>query len=559
MLFGLNPFASIGFASSTIDESVASTAVDLVADQEAARSFLFHATPYDTSTASETDVRASIGLAHPIVDDEHWPAYLKNACDSNVDLFGDDESAQGRTSFGNLELLIGDGAHDDLAAYAWDGRDVDVKLGAEGFAIDEYITVLKGTAEGITYDRRRLGIVFRGKETLLDKDIQETTYTGVGGLEGDATLEGNEKPLVYGAVTNITPIQVDSTNLVYQFHDGSAESAVAFDGGLALDSAGDVADITAASVEPGYYKTQLDSGYIKLGAPPSKLLTLDVQGDNSGDGYVSNAAHIIKRIVIDRSDLTASDLNLPSFYTAHLDSSRSVSGVYITGGTIASVVKDLMHSIGGAWTFNRVGLLTIAVLRKRFSSGTITEDDIVEDDIVKGSFKRVRTVPPSWRRRIGSTKSWTVHNESQFVGAATSARRTLTSREYQYSTNETASIKERHLGARVVVKDTLLSTSADADTENARQQALYGATFDRIDITTRRQQFRYQIGQTITLDYDRFGIDADMIILGIRENTTSGRTTFRLLMTDNEFTELFETASSATLVETLSGESLDLG
>lgn len=524
MLFGLTPFASIGFAASTLDASVLPDTVDLIADQEAARSFLLHATPYDIDGAAETDVRASIGLALPIVDDEHWPAYLKNACDSQVDLFGDDESSQGRTSFGNLELLIGDGNHDELTAYSWDGRDVEVKLGSEGFDLDEYITVLKGTAEAITYDRSRLSIVFRGKETLLDKDIQETTYTGAGGLEGDESMEGNTKPLVYGAVTNITPIQVDRTNLVYQFHDGSVEAVSdAFDGGVVLTSAGDVADITAASVDSGFYKTQLDSGYVKLGAPPAKLLTLDVQGDNSGDGYISNAADIIKRIVVDQSDLTVNDLNLPSFFTAHLDSSRSASGIYIRGGTIADVIKELMFSIGGAWTFNRLGLLTIAVFRKRFSDGTITENDIV-----KGSFNRRRTVAPSWRRRIGSNRSWTVHDESQFVGAATSARRSLTSRDYQYSTDETASIKTTHLGARVVVKDTLLSTSADADTEVARQQVLYGSLFDRIDIVTRRQQFKYHIGQTITLDYDKFDVSRDMIILGIRENTTTGRTTFRL-------------------------------
>jgi len=525
MRFGANSFTSVPFGGSDLDGSIAADVVDLIADQESPRAFLFHATPYDPVGAAETDVRASIGLKHPVVDSEAWPAYLKNACDSQVDLFGDVENSQGRTSFGNLQLLIGDEQHDDITGYYWNGRDVEVKLGAEGMSMDEYVTILKGTAEDATFDTRQLSVVFRGKEKLLDKEIQETTYAGTGGLDGDETLVGVPVPIIYGDVTNVTPVQVDVDNLVYQFHDGEAESVQnALDGGLALDSAGDVADITAASVEAGYYKTQLSGGYIKLGAPPAKMLTLDVRGDASGDGYQKNASALIKRIVIDRADLTATDLDLPSFYTAGLDSSRSSSGIYITSGvTIASVITDLMQSIGGAWTFNRLGELTLAVFRKRFSVGTITEDDVI-----KGSFKRQRTVAPSWRRRIGNKRSWTVQNENQFVGAAGTYRRNLTSRPYRYDTVSTSSIKTAHPGARAVEKDTLLASSTDAGIENVRQQALFGTAFDRIDITTRRQQFKYQVGQTITLNYNRFGISKDMIILGIRENTLSGQTTFRL-------------------------------
>ena len=91
-----------------------------------------------------------------------------------------------------------------------------------------------------------------------------------------------------------------------------------------------------------------------------------------------------------------------------------------------------------------------------------------------------------------------------------------------------ADIKTARAGARDIEKDTLLTSLTDANTENSRQQVLFSSASDHFTITARRQQFKYTVGQTITLDYTRFGISKDMIILGIRENTLSGQTTFRL-------------------------------
>jgi hypothetical protein len=275
-------------------------------------------------------------------------------------------------------------------------------------------------------------------------------------------------------------------------------------------------------VPAGYYKTQLSGGYIKLGAEPEKALTMDVEGCNDS-GYVEKAADIIERIVLDHTDLTTGDLNHWSFFTANLDSSRAGCGLYVTGQSVQEVIGELMTSIGGAWTFNREGLLTLAVFRLRRSAGTITENDIV-----KGSFKRQRTVSPSWQRRIGYGRAWTVQAEDQLLGVATDAQKDFAVKEYRFSASETASIKTRRAGARVVEKETLMATKVSADTEVTRQQALFGDDFDRINLVAKRQQFKYNVGQTITVDYPRFNFPKDMIVLGIRENTSTRQTTFRL-------------------------------
>lgn len=522
-MFGSYSFASIPFASSQLDLSTSPVIPDLIADQESPRAYLLHATPYDPIADTETHVRASIGAKRPIYDGVHWPANLKTAVDSQVDLFGNEEYQQGATSFGNLELLIGNEEHDELTGYYWDGRQVEVLLGAEDFSFDEFKQVLYGTAEDITYGQHKLNIVFRGKEELLDKLVQENLYEGTGGLEGGDDIKGSPKPVVLGFVSNITPVTVDADDLIYQVHDGSIERIPrAFDGAADLRYAGDVTDIETADPDPGFFMTQLSGGYFKLGAPPEKQVTCDVRGDNSG-GYVSTVLEIIQRVVLNYTDLTEADLNLPSFFTANLDSRRVEAGVYILNESVIEVMNLLTDSIGGAWTFNRTGLLTIAVFRLRRSAGTITENDVVKD-----SFRRDRTPPPCWQRRLGFLRSHTVQTNDQTLGAAGAAHKSFVAEEYRYVTDEEAAIKTSHPRARIVEKETALVHRIDAEIEVIRQQLLYGAAFNRYNLIVKRQQFKYQVGQTITIEYSRFGIASDMLILGIRENTSTCQTTFRL-------------------------------
>ena len=529
MIFGVASFGATSFSASDVSQSTVPAIVDLIADQEADRCYLFEATPYNPESGAEVSVRASIGLDVPIVNAQHWPAILRSAVDSAVELFdGTNETAQGRTSFGVIDLLIGDGEHDELIGYNWSGRDVEIKLGAPDFDFSDYVTVVKGTAEDITYTDSVLSIVLRGKEEFLDNQVQENVYSGTGGRQGDGNLAGTTKPLAYGELFNVLPVLVDEANLIYQWHDGSSEALVAaFDGGAALTSLGDVADIEATTVPAGYYKTQLSGGYIRLGAAPEKSLTIDVKGHNIG-GYIESWSDIAKDIVLNRTELSASDLNLASFETARLDSMRAVCGLYLTGNeTVSNILTELAVSVGGSWCFNRVGLLTLGVLRGRLSS-----DSVNQNDIVKQSFSRARTTPPSWRRRIGYKRAWTVQTENDFLGNATEGRRNFALNEYRYATNQDTTVQTRHKSARIVELDTLLATSSDGEATAARLQSLFGGKPEHFQITLRRSQFKYAVGDTITLQYDRYNINQDAVILAIRENTTTQRTALNLLATN---------------------------
>lgn len=527
MIFSSTPFATQPFATTDLDNSVPSPFKALIQDQEAPRAYLLVARPYDPVTEAEVEVRASIGLTSggyfPILDGRDWPANLSSAADTQVDLLGDEIDSLGRTSFGSMKFMVGDKEHDKLLQYFWDGRDVEVLMGSPDFSLAEYERVIFGTASDARFDDKELEIVFRGREELLDVPVQTTLYAGTGGLEGGSDIAGLEKPRTFGEVPNFSPVLVDRPNQIYQANDGAIHAvAGAYDGAAALTYAGDVVDITATTVNPGEYKTQLSGGYIRLGAEPVKAFTVDVQGDNVG-GYVSSTADIARQVIERYSVLTADDLDLPSFDAMNVDNSAPV-GIALSTESVKQVITDLVQGIAGAWTINRQGKITVAVFKFSTPAGVITDDFIV-----KGTFKRVKSLIPSWRRKLGYAKAWTVQKQDALVATATDARKDFVAQEYRYSISEDAGIKTVRKLATSVEKNTYLANKSDADTEVAREQTLFSANLDRFDFTAKLQQFKYSVGQTVTLHHHRYGILSDVVIIGLRENTSTRETTFRVI------------------------------
>ena len=446
MKLGL-PFSKYRFSAPQQSFAVQSPFSALISNQDAPRAFLLDAQLYEPVSEQLVDIGFSAGLKRPVLNARVFPARLAGALNVETTLFADEIGRGGAASVGVIKVLIGDTEHDAILDYEWDGRSVRVLMGAEGFDWSQFQPVFVGTAQDIQWNDRELSIVLRDKSELLNIDIQSTQYAGSGGLEGGADLIGVPKPLSYGPLQNIQPVLVDRTNLIYQFHDGSAQTVSAvYDGAGTLTSAGDVADITATTVTAGQYKTQLSGGYIRLGAEPAKILTADVQGDNSG-GYVSSAADIVRRVIETRSGMTSADINLQSISDTNTANSAAV-GWYGNSGTVADAISQVIESIGGSWVFDRNGLLNTGVFRFNTPSGVIAAKDVVR-------IERVRTPLPTWRRQIGYARSWTVQGQADVVGSAAASRKDFVSRAWRYAVAETSAIKTRRALARSVTLDTL--------------------------------------------------------------------------------------------------------
>lgn len=545
MRYSSIPFSSAPYSTSSLDESLPATVEDLIADQEFPRTYLFIATPYDPVTDAEIEVRASLGIEFPILDGKHWPAILNTAINYNVQLFdGSWVNPQGRTSIGNIELLIGSGDYDYLNDYIWGGRTFKIYLGAEHFDFSTYRVVVSGVVKNVSYDKDRFTLTVGGKENLLENKVQEN-------LIGGASSGGGVQPIAYGDIINYSPILVDADRNIYQIHDGTIqlldgpdELIDCFDGGAPLTYAGVYSDITSISVPPGSFAVQAVGAFIRLGAPPAKgVVTVDFRGQIKREGisysidYLSHATDILRDVLTYRTDLTDDDLDLGSFeyIDTHFRAQYNYSGLILQDETAVDVINYIMRSLSGAWTFTASGKLKIALFERTSSIGTITEDDIVK-------ISREHTVSPPWKWKVGYKRNWTVQTEDDFVGSASTERRKGKLYEYFYTTQLRQDIKDMYPDAPVYEIDTCLQISSAEPAVNPAGAFIVRSLANIVNYTppdtttyhhpqvykliTVRQQFRYEVGEMITIIHPRFGLSSgkDALIMEISESTSSGQT-----------------------------------
>ena len=463
-------------------------------------------------------------------------------------------SPQGSTSIGNIRLSIGDGTHDALTQYLWNGASFQIYLGAEHFEFSTYRLVVSGTVKSYRYTRQELTLSAQGKESLLDNPIQSESFEGTGALEGPVELRGVKKPIAYGNIFNCTPVLVDPDRYIYYLQNGdipytSPEAIAAmkvYDGGVELTRQGVTGAILTTPATPGYYYLQPvgDDTYIRLGAPPAKgTITIDYGGQAERDvafgETFDNPILVLKDLFLYRTSLTEDDLDLASFNDTMDKANQpftSYCGVYLQDESAIDSINYIMRSLNGAWTFTANGKLKIALFIRGSSVGEITENDIVEQ-----TFTREDTTSFPKRVTVGYWRNLTMQTENDFSGAASTERRTLAAHEYRYTGSDLPEVIDLYPDAKSLNIDTCLSYQISGNSlvvrilQNIREY-IYpgppGAFYkpDVISFAAKRQQFKYEVGQTITINYDRFDYDdfgqKDMLIMSLEEDSSSNTTRF---------------------------------
>lgn len=397
-----------------------------VSSADTPRVWLVKATPYDPDTAGEVSVYFSTGrpdMAAPVYDGVLWPVRLATPLNTETTVFTG-EFGGAVPTFGVIQIELAGGDQDALLGYYWDGRDVTVYRGPQDSGLSDMSLVFRGTARSVSWGREAVTINLADFGEIVQKPVQTTLYTGAGGAEGGSDLTGKPKPLAFGAPRNVEPVLISSAYLVYQFHSRAAQAVdAAFDGGIPLEFAADYASyatLIAATVKAGYYATCLAEGLVRLGAPVALVLTLDVQGDNTG-GFVTSAADIMRRVAVDFTDLTSGDIDVQAFNALNAANSAACS-VYVASGespAAADIFTQLMVSVGGFWTFNTERLLTVRQVAFSTSVVSISYD---YGPLALDGVSRAETMPPYWRRKMGYSRSWRVHSQSEIAaGVAGSA------------------------------------------------------------------------------------------------------------------------------------------
>jgi len=490
---------------------------DLLADPYAARRYLVILEPYDPGAIAVVSLYYS---DHGFVTEpgdspasQYFAPRVVSALNFERHLF-QRGLIGGRSipNFGEIVLANADGRLDDLLAYGWDDRRVQVLLGGEDFAYGDFGIVFDGTAEQVEVTDEVLTVRLRDWQHKLDKPLQGTLYAGTGGDEGGSDLSGVRKPMAFGRVLNVRPAMVDVGAGRYQVHDGAIEDVDAlYLGGIAYTK---ITGTPAAN----QYAVDTATGFVTVGgAPLTEQVTCDVKGATLGGTYLRAVADIVEEIVTSQGGLSAGGLDTASFTTLNTANGSTV-GVYVDGTasrTVLEVLDELIASIGGYYGFDRSGKFEVGRLEAPGGTpaATFTAVEILEID-------RQATALSVHRVRLGYQPNWTVQVEFQLNGGATADRRAFTARDFRHVTAEDGSVLTKHPLAGDLEVKTLLDGNADASTEASRLLNLYKVDRDLFRVRVKTQPFALELADTVRLSYPRFGLDAgkDFRVIGLVED-----------------------------------------
>jgi hypothetical protein len=298
-----------------------------------------------------------------------------------------------------------------------------------------------------------------------------------------------------------------------------------YDGGVAYTPAGDVADITATSVSPGQFKTQLSGGYIKLGTAPTKTLTIDLHGDAPAGAYVERASELAFRILHDLQGLDDGWFEPSTFDDLKLAAPGAI-GLYVGLEEISasSVIDAIMAGINGWWAENRfgrieVGLVALPVAMPR---ATLRTKDIFE--IERLSLPDAMD-PPLWRVRVGYGRNWSPMDITQIgtsIVSGNPARYSFLTEEFRFVTVEDVTIKIKNLRAQEFTLFSAYENEADAQTLADMIFEIYSVQRRLVRLRTKRQGLKLPLGGTIAIDYPRYGLSGGTNVVLVGKSVVAG-------------------------------------
>lgn len=454
------------------------------------------------------------------------------------------------SSFGNIDIMIGDEVEDSLTDFRFDGRDLEVRMGALTDPIENFGRVFVGKTRGMSWTLDVLTLSMADRSADLDRRINETLYAGDFEsdpltLEGDENIKDTPKPRLWGLCKQVSPVLVNPAELIYQVNDGRIKNVVAvydrgftFDRDITVGTMGDVADITDTDPmnQPalGKFISQHSGGYFKVGGQPAGTLTCDIEGSivNENDPLIETCADIVQDI-FDRvlGLVPADDLELSSFSRMNLDAPYPLN-LYSGNNdvTVANVLRDLLASVNGFLILLRNGTYRIGVFQK---SNNVVRS-ILQSEI--HGISRLSTPMPIWRLTMGYARAWTTQDATSLPGLdpnvpAERALRDFIGEEFRTVTNADISVRNERLLAQDIRRDTLLTTAADALAVSAQIRGVMHKSADIYRFTVRDHQFLIRPGDTIEVTFARWGLNSPtkFVVFAVSENSEDLLTTIEAI------------------------------
>lgn len=423
--------------------------------------------------------------------------------------------SSGGGGLGAIVLLDPTGELDSLVGLGWDSAALEVLRGTPGADFSTYTSVATLTTAGLLYDRARKEIRLRDLGwQLAQSGIHDEVYGGTGGLDGDASLKGQDKPYAVGPVFNVSPPVLVATLGIHQLSCSSILAVDAVrDGGQALAFSADYPTydaLAAATVPSASYATCLAKGLIRRGSPVIYTLTVDFRGDNdtiAASTYPSTRAQIVRRLATGRGQIRLTDAQLDFAALNRLDQEQSATVGFWWGSNVtkASALDEVMAGCLGWWAVRLDGRLAAGALAEPEQAPALVlnwPEDFAGDPEQLDTWQAPRRAT-----FVGYRRNYQVQDANQLAGASIDA--SLAS-IYGQST--------RWAGTTDAFQSWLWSTaptvrvfggfdsSVTANAEAVRAQQFYGRKRERWRVKTPCDPFADVLGKVVQVNgFPRYG------------------------------------------------------
>lgn len=347
-----------------------------------------------------------------------WPGILRKPVLA-MKLFDGDFSSPVSSGQAALDLSVDalEKMNANARRFIWAGATITIWAGSSGDAWP-WVKVFSGRADAFKAQGNQLSLTAEVDAEPFAAQVLSLTYAGTGGAEGDADIKGKPKPWAFGAPRNVEPVLIDSVNSVFQVSAYGAIKAVEtlYERGAAFSASfGDYstyANLVAANIPAGRWATCLNSGLIRLGAPPYGVITADIQGDYQGSTWRRLPGAIIQRICsqlgISSSRLNLTSLNALDSFAASLPGGGNISLYLTSQADVMDLARQIALGFNAQAGVSWIGNLFISRVEVGSPVATLDAQQHRLPRVVESVETDVS--PPYSKIQMGGERSWRVHN-----------------------------------------------------------------------------------------------------------------------------------------------------
>lgn len=412
---------------------------------------------------------------------------------------GDVLRGRSMISFGSIDISNEGGVRDSWLDDAWDGRPVSIYLGSVNWPKSDFRRVFVGVTDDIqARSNSVLTLNIRDRQFLLDVPVLTTL---IGGTD---TTKDQRRPACYGECKRIVPVLIDSATRTYAVHDGPIE---------AVDA------VYVAGVPIATYTVNLTLGTITLTAALTGFLSADVRGSKTGGVYVNTTADIAKRLIIERSSITAGDISSADVTALNTDAPGAV-GLWINAdtSTVLNALDVLMVGAGASYSVDRLGVVRMAMFKAPAGTPVVSID---EDDVLESGVELIRRILPLKSVRVGYARFYSNLDVSS-TGLNESDRQRL--RDEVLIVKATNTIVGHLRAVDSDVERSNYVSSSSATTEATRRATLWSVLRRIFRVRCFMAAQQVALNDVVLVTCPRYGLSGGVLarVVAMRENITGG-------------------------------------